>query len=339
MSETEAPPTEPTKTRYRLHVVPAALAIVSLIGFMWLGFIGKGLDGSSGIYAISYNVGTFLGIMILALALSWVSFRITRRSNLVGNVVFCIVFLIGLNVNPSASKTKKNQAALEGMQQRHTNRIAEIREKVEQGTYGGSEKDLDKGMEILNKAASESSGEQALIASAGAAAIRSTKPSVMNFSQLTNQLQTAGGINPTTLTSKQAVTDRLAIAKSLLEANRKLTDAVTNMPKVYRDELVRTHISAKRADELTRHFDSGAQIPLQKQLRSEATNSTKAVIGILQLLETQWGKWQFDHDSKQILFDFGEDVEQYQQLYKALAEAEKKHGEIQRRIFSTLDTP
>ena len=90
LSADASDPTQPRK--FRLHVVPAAIAVVSFACYMIGGYL-TGLREHNLPYWMGYAVGGVIGSIGLAFLLAWVTHKLFH-SNLASNLVFCLVVLI-----------------------------------------------------------------------------------------------------------------------------------------------------------------------------------------------------------------------------------------------------
>jgi hypothetical protein len=97
MTETKTLPGEADKPRtgFRLHVASVALAVVSLLGHLGVGY-ARGRYGDHGMaFAMGYGFGQFIGVALFALLLGWIAYRLFDRSALAGNFTFCLIVVLG----------------------------------------------------------------------------------------------------------------------------------------------------------------------------------------------------------------------------------------------------
>ncbi len=81
--------------KFRLHVVSVALAILSLLGHLARGYAMAKGSGQTVAFGIGYGLGGFAVVLVVAYVLGWALYRVSGRFSFIGNLVFCLVILMG----------------------------------------------------------------------------------------------------------------------------------------------------------------------------------------------------------------------------------------------------
>jgi len=82
------------RLRFHLHVVSVALAIVIMCGYMARAYAETMQEHRVIYHAIGRGVGYCIGALLFAYGCGWVAHFISGRSNLVGNLVFCVALML-----------------------------------------------------------------------------------------------------------------------------------------------------------------------------------------------------------------------------------------------------
>ena len=92
------------RPRFRLGLIAFGLVLLSACMHAYAAFQLSGPDSAA---AASRVLGRFLGVFLFPLIFAYIAFRIARRSNVVGNVTFCVLFLLMLLAGNSAELARQ----------------------------------------------------------------------------------------------------------------------------------------------------------------------------------------------------------------------------------------
>jgi hypothetical protein len=325
----------PVKTRYKLHWASFVLFCVCSFVLLVFGvlYAEKPLKATD----ISYAMGTFIALILFPGLLSWIAFRLGKRSQLLGNCVFCIlIVLLTVSTITQLARTHAARRILQSSQQRIRDQA--LHQIQEHGYYVPSEGDVAAAVNALHDSASKSTDRNAILAEAGAKALESTHLAVTAYAKLVKEFHEKGALDPATLTSLDAVQARRKLAESLLAADKELGEAVRRMPQVFRSDLLSRGIPDSEADTAARGYSEGAKLPIQIEVRAASQDSCETLVAIFALLEGKWTQWQ-SSESGQIAFVEEQDAELYNSLVNRLNHSEQKAVQLQQQALRQSSNP
>lgn len=117
-----APPLPEAKPAFKLSTISMVMTVIVLS----LIFVARWPDLRNDAFGVSRMAGTFVGAILFPLLFGWIAYRLGRRSNTVGNIVFTIfLVLMGLgqlaqrSAQPASQRAPEISVAVKEMARNH----------------------------------------------------------------------------------------------------------------------------------------------------------------------------------------------------------------------------
>ena len=80
--------------RFRVHVISAGILVVAVIAHALEGYANGIREHRPQAEAIGRAIGAIIALPLMAYGLGWLGFYACRRSQLCGNLIFCLFLLL-----------------------------------------------------------------------------------------------------------------------------------------------------------------------------------------------------------------------------------------------------
>ncbi|PWU12828.1 MAG: hypothetical protein C5B50_20725 [Verrucomicrobia bacterium] len=158
------------------------------------------------------------------------------------------------------------------------------------------------------------------------------------YDQALKELTVAKVLTVRTLEQRAQLSDRKALVQKFLDANDGLQKFVESSQSHYRKGLIAAGVSAPHAEAATKGFSRqwSAQHPFMVTIREADDRMGRAMLGVLNLFDTQWGQWSFDADANVVRFQNDSALEQYKSFMAEIKQAGADQAAAQQRLASVL---
>ena len=121
-------------------------------------------------------------------------------------------------------------------------------------------------------------------------------PLMAGYEAAMDELNDAGGADPSSLTSLEEIARREKLARQFQDANRAVTQFYQDLEKNFRSEINREKLSDSVKTEVAAAFARGASIEANLTLREHDRLIAEAVLEVLSMLRLKWGGWSLQKD-------------------------------------------
>lgn len=311
--------------------------VTILLGGVWQA---NGVGGSKallGLIAILLiGVGTVLAIVALCNANRGVSGSAVRRSvlALIFNGIFVLFF--GLAFIGGFSRGVKARQA-----QRDLMRAAEtLRENSrksfdpEKGITNVVTPDATRVREQMEKASTAFKGDDAMLAKAWATYLRQIETASGKWQGLYNELRAAKVLDFSELNGKQELRERQALVKRYKASSDAMRDLVVGSADFFRAELNKLGAMPGKREEAVKTLQAqlAERAPVLLQIRDLDTRLSDDMLGVLSLMETNWGSWSCPNG--RVTFEDQKTLGEYNALIADLRTASQEQLAAQKKLVS-----
>jgi hypothetical protein len=176
----------------------------------------------------------------------------------------------------------------------------------EQGPSGSNEvKRLNTVQRVLDQTAQDSTGAQALAMRAMSAFFAKAKVPLANYAKAVEPMKDVMELDMSHINRREQLQTQVQTVKSFMAASEALSAFEKNSERVLNDELAGVHLSQVEIDATMRGYRSGSagQNELSAKMHEQDKRQGTALLGALNLLDANWGKWKYSAEQKDLAFD------------------------------------
>ena len=329
----------------------AALRLARLSVWLPLGiivFFGY-LHRFGGADSLSHSVQAGLGFGVIITALGGFACGIAalchRRDdepNVVGKSVvglalssfMILMFLIGFV--GGFQKAVKARESVASLRQSIKEANADVRRSFDP-TNGitANPQVFDKAITAAKQASKDLPGESGQVLDASAAYLTELQRLSKAYEVEFKTVQSAHVLTATNLTSKDQIQPRKQIVTHFLQVNDDVDRFVAASGSAFKNELVKRNVSQQRIQREVDAFRSASQprTPLVREIRSTDRQIGNAMLNILALYESEWGRWRYDAQSGKVLFSDAATLGKYTDYLDQIGASARQQVALQRRLL------
>jgi hypothetical protein len=314
--------------RFRLHAIG--------FGFALLAFAPPivAVVRSASADAIGYKIGQALGRVLVALLLGWLAFRVARRSNLVGNLIFC-TFVALSALGARATVSRADRAALHRLQENNRKdakkHLAAL--DTEEGLTDSGVRTVRRQILKLEATVAATSGITKVIAGCGAEFMRTWEPPVADHDAAYNRFEALGAIDAAALRERADIQPRLLVVEKLRVANEVYRERIRNSQEVFESCLSDRRVSESDRHKAAAGFRQSFPIGQLLEIRDIERGIMSGATAYFTLLDKHWGKWSYDSATEAVLFDEDPVAEEYNAILEEIVELGEKEERLQRQML------
>jgi len=181
----------------------------------------------------------------------------------------------------------------------------DLKRDAAQALKDGRPADVTRFQQSLDKAAKSGEGEPAAIMKGTSAYVQKIQTVQASYTRAVDEFSTAHVLRVSDLTARDQLQSRKVIVQKFIEANAAVKDLVRHNEETFREELSKQHVSpAGVASALAGfHKPAAAQTPLVLEIRDTDSRMGNATLGVLNLLDSNWGQWRYNSANGKLSFD------------------------------------
>lgn len=248
-------------------------------------------------------------------------------------LAFVVIGFIGglSNRLKSHQATRELKATVQQIQENAKNSY-----NSETGITNLDVKSVDRLRSQFDSAAQTMSGDDALIAKVMSAYVKRMESAAQDYQQAAADLRNAKVLSLQTLTDKNQIQYRRLVVQAFVTANDKLEGVISNGVTDIQADLTRLQVSPENAGAAIEGFRSRAdvQTPILLKIRGCDDRMGQAMLGVLDLLQNNWGKWKYDSAANTVNFDDPAAENSYEQMVVAIKRAGEEQVEYQGQLVS-----
>jgi hypothetical protein len=214
--------------------------------------------------------------------------------------------------------------------------VKQVREQAVDSLRTGKQQpvSLDGVQKALAEAAQNSSGQDAALMLGTKAYFQRLQTFKQGYEVSAAKLTTAQVLETSHLDRREQLAEREALVKAFLKANADLREFVNKNDENYARELVNAKVPQQGVDLALAafHRNSAPQVPLILAVRDSNERIANAMIGVLDLLDAQWGHWEMDSTGLKLTFEDAAATKKFNSYLKDIREASVTQAESQKRL-------
>jgi len=195
---------------------------------------------------------------------------------------------------------------------------------------------LDRVRDKLDSASQTLSGDDALVAKAMSEYLGTMETTAKKYEAAVDDLRATKVLSLETLSDKSQIAGRRQMVQHFLDVNQEFENVVSNSPAIVRADLNALNVSPFKADDALRGFEakSTPRTPLVLKIRECDDRMGQAMLGILDLLEQNWGKRNYDPVLNQVQFDDPAAQISYRKFLNAIQFAQREQILVQGQLVA-----
>ncbi len=210
------------------------------------------------------------------------------------------------------------------------------KEFQENGPSASSQKHLERLQEEYQKASANLKGNDKLSFEAGAAYTARLQEEAKKYETQLERLQAAEVLAPASNPTREKLAQNRQLVHDFMAANLVLSNFVHHSARHFEEELKARKVPEKLIEQNMIGFNSTSsrQRPLMLKIRATDARIGTATLGLLDIMDTHFGKWTTELGSGKLVLPDDEAVEKYQRIYLELTIAAEEQGELQKKMFN-----
>ncbi|HZQ46218.1 MAG TPA: hypothetical protein VFC07_04340 [Verrucomicrobiae bacterium] len=203
-------------------------------------------------------------------------------------------------------------------------------------TVESAQPKLDKMKNALDGAAKDGSPETALLANASKAYLEKLQGLMNDYAATAKMLQSPPVLDMNGVDRQEQLQGKRKIVENFLAANEKFMAFVTKGDKAYRDELVRFKVPAATVEATLKGYRSTASERNFMLIKIRETDQRigTAMLGMLDVLDANWGGWKYNKEKRNPLFSDASALEKYNDYFKEIKSAAAEQKQLQTQLVN-----
>jgi hypothetical protein len=218
--------------------------------------------------------------------------------------------------------------------------VKQVREKAVESLRTGKQQpvSLDGVQKALDEAARNSTGQDAALMLGTKAYFQRLQTLKQGYEDNAAKLTTARVLDTANLNRRDQIIQRQAMVKEFLVANSNLRDFIKKNDENYARELVNAKVPQQGVDLALAafHRNSAPQVPLILAVRDSNERIANAMIGVLELLDAQWGHWEVDSSGLKLIFQDAAATKKFNGYLSEIRDASATQAASQKRLATLI---
>jgi len=195
---------------------------------------------------------------------------------------------------------------------------------------------FDKTVTALKKASQQMEGESAQVTEASAAYLTELQQLTRAYGAEYKKLEEAHVLDAGKLKAKEQIEQRKQVVQHFMKANEDIDRFVAESEKNFRSEMAKRKVSQTRIDREVAAFRKTSQprTPLVRAIRASDRQIGNAMLNVLNLLEGDWGNWEYDANTGGVVFSDAAVLDKYKGYLDDIVVSGKQQVALQQRLIS-----
>ena len=254
-------------------------------------------------------------------------------SGLFLNLLMLALFFAGFfRGSQEATANRRVRVANESTRQM----IQDLKNSVSNGTPGERLK-VDEIAREMTDASQNLSGDNQTMVRASAAYLAQITAATRIYDEGLDALEKAEVLYPENIVSKATLQNRRMAVEKFLAAAEHYKKFQVDAEKIFRAELVRQKASPTAMETAMRDFQASVRGKnhLVVQIREADIRMGQAMLGLIDLQESRWGKWKYNKAEETIDFESDDDVEKYAKFLRVIEEIGVEQRQLQQQVLGS----
>jgi len=190
----------------------------------------------------------------------------------------------------------------------------------------------------LDETAETSTGEAAALSRGTSAYLKKLQSLQATYNRAASDLTNAHVLRSSDLTEREQLQPRKVVVQQFLNANDTIRGFLKSSDENFRGELVRQQVSPAAVSSALGEFrkSSAAQMPLILEIRKADTRMGEAMLSVLDLLDSNWGQWQYNSASGKLRFNSTTAVQRYNTYLQEIDSAREDQTAAQQKLAALV---
>jgi hypothetical protein len=260
-------------------------------------------------FSLGQVTGQFLARTLFSLALSWVAWRLSRRSDWVKSTIFLVVFLV-FSIDTLAGLARgrgpnrpATLAAVEAEARRAQQ--AQIEEFKKTGTVTRNTQAMDQVITTMRNSASQGTDLERKLMAGMADFVQKIRDAEAKHVETSEHMSPDWILQPKTPKSPAEIQALATGVTNFLQANQYFLSLYTNSARLITEELKAEGVPPDGIAGAVNGFQSSfkPQAPFIAKLRAQDADYGRTLLAILDLYQAEHGKWKWDDQAELAKFD------------------------------------
>jgi hypothetical protein len=266
-------------------------------------------------------VGVILGILAIAMSRSGERASVITRA-ILGLALSSVPVVLAV---PNFVRAREAAIAHKQAVENLNGAVADFRKQAV-GSLNNPDKqtvNLNELNKSLGQAVQNSTGDSAALLKGTQAYLQRIQSLQAAYAGASQTLTAKKVLASSNLTQRADIQERKAAVQSFLETNKKLETFLGQNEANYRAELVNADVSETAIKSALAGFrqTSGAQAPFIVEIRGADDRIGNDMLGVLELLDENWGQWHYRDDTQRLVFDKTAVLDKYNALLNDIKQA------------------
>lgn len=283
---------------FRLHWISTVILILALVAGigMTLAVAGKeGID-SFGVESLTKRL---FGLVLFPLGVGYLAFRLSRRSNLVGNIVFGLVlsFVTAGTVATFVVSGRRADLAREAQVLREVDALNQkAREAFSSGDPTTGQALSDQAAKKMVEASERRGGNAKLTSDYAARMNRESGEMFLAYQAKLDRFLNVGGFDLRGLHDAATVQQRLDTLAAAVEEHAKVMKYLENVVDRCRADLAAMGVAPNHIESFVRGLNQPGGLESIRRIQKLEHDALNAAAGQFEILKKHAGKWDIDEN-------------------------------------------
>ncbi len=188
----------------------------------------------------------------------------------------------------------------------------------------------------LEAASQGASGDTATVAKAGGAYLQRLQPLMKDYAEAAKSLKEPPVLNLSGVERREQLRAKKALVQKFLATNEKLAAFSANPENPFREELEKASVPAKTVEASLVGFRKSiaSRSELAVQIRNDDLRIGNALLGMLDLLDANWGRWSYNTQRQKTIFQDDAALDKYISYREEMEAATKEQKRLQMQVVN-----
>lgn len=322
---------------FRLSVISILVLLVAIALRGWVFFSlvrvfpkGTGIRidsiGNQIVFFLSWVV---IGAIAVPFVLSWLSWLIFRRSQVVATVVFCVVTIVVTLA--TADRSWRIRAGVEQIDKAQARLFADMRASMgDPVSSSSSVQQLNSFVDTMGKATSGMAGREKKAGEAMQRFFRLLTLKMQAYAAATQALAAAGFSRAKGIRTREDLQHRRELVRNFGKANKDVEDFYRNAEGILRHDLEEENLPRTYIDPVLVDFRKTTLMVLKVRACDDelVTQSNK----ILDLYDREWATWRVEESGK-VIFVNPAAVDEFVAAQQSILEIAGRQQKLQKQVL------
>ena len=269
--------------------------------------------------------------------------RILLRSVFGLLISFVLLFALGSGFMQGYRKAITDRQLSRDLRHSTEQLQAGLKMDVEKGhgiSVAQTEANFEKFKSVMDTASKKASGDNALLARASSAYLDQWRPLMKDYSAALTELQKPSLLDMSDVAGREQLAAKKDLVRKFLAANETLATFIKTKGDLYRQEMQKSGLPAEKIEAAMREYNakvvSTHETELALQIREDDRQLGAALIGMLGVLDANWGRWKWSSERNKVVFEQDAVLDQYIGFRDKLEAAGKDQQKIQAKLVNLV---